>query len=118
MGFGSNTPGMGAGGFSGGSAGLGASNTKVYNPYGDTNAPMCGAPGGFAGGMHDMNSMSSMGSSNTTTTTTSVLSKTVNMVSNLKSSVADSAGVVGQAMGFQKKKGIMKDPNAILGNAS
>ena len=102
MGFGSNTPGMGAGGFSGGSAGLGSSNTKVYNPYGDTNAPMSSAPGGFAGGMPDMNSMSSMSSmgSNTTTTTTSVLSKTVNMVSNLKSTVADSAGVVGQAMGF------------------
>ncbi len=81
---------------------------------------MSGA-GGFAGGMpggmsQNMGNMNSMGSNTQTTETTSVLSKTVNIVSSLKSTVADSAGVVGQAIGFQKKKGIMNNPNEILGN--
>ena len=64
--------------------------------------------------------MQSMGSHSMTTSTqqTSVLSKTVDMVSSLKTTVVDSAGAVGSAMGLKSnKKGILGNPNEFLGSA-
>ena len=56
-----------------------------------------------------------MGSSVQSTEQTSYLSKTVNMVSSLKTTVVDSAGAVGQAMGLKSnKKGILGNPNGFL----
>ena len=62
--------------------------------------------------------LQSMGShSMQTTQQTSYLSKTVGMVSSLKTTVVDSAGAVGNAMGLKSnKKGILGNPNEFLGS--
>lgn len=55
----------------------------------------------------------------TSTQETSYLSKTVGMVSSLKSTVVDSAGAVGSAMGLKtNKKGILGNPNEFLANTN
>ena len=48
---------------------------------------------------------------------TSVLTSAVNIMSSLKTTVVDSAGTVGSAMGFKtSKRGILGNPNIFLGN--
>lgn len=100
-----------------GSHGLGGSSQKVYNPYGDnTGAGGAGGLGGMSMGSGGPG-LQSMGSHMQTTQQTSYFGKTVDMVSNLKTTVVDSAGAVGTAMGLKSnKKGILGNPNEFLGS--
>ena len=97
-----------------GSHSLGSSSQKVYNPYGD-NKGVAGSGGMSMGSGPGLQSMGSH--SMQTTQQTSYLSKTVGMVSSLKTTVVDSAGAVGSAMGLKSnKKGILGNPNEFLGS--
>ena len=102
-----------------GGHGLGGSSQKVYNPYGDNS----GAAGAGASGLGGMSmgsggaGLQSMGSHMQTTQQTSDFGKTVDMGSSLKTTVVDSAGAVGSAMGLKSnKKGILGNPNEFLGS--
>jgi len=97
----------------GGGAGLGTSSTKVYTPYGGQDG--VGSMNTGSGG-----NVTSMGSGPATqTSSSSYLTKTVNMVSSLTTTVVDSAAAAGQAMGLNSgRKGLLGNPNAFPTNAS
>ena len=93
---------MSSSSYGGGGPGLGSAESKTYSPYG----------GSMDGGnVTSMGSMGSMGSgSSMVQQESSYMQKSMNMVSSMKNTVVDSAGAVGQAMGFKAKgRGILNE---------